>query len=90
MKILILSDSHGDVETLNLVTANETPDMIIFLGDGIKDAEQLSKNYPGIQMLKVLGNMDIQAGSTDSEELIKYAEICGRRFIITHGHMFIT
>jgi putative phosphoesterase len=74
---------------MNFVTAKETPDMIIFLGDGIEDAEQLGKKYPDIQMIKVLGNMDLINGSAASEELIKYAEICGRRFIITHGHMFI-
>ena len=86
MKIVIFSDSHGDVETMCGVVEKEKPDMIIYLGDGIEDADQLNKKYPDIPMIKNLGNMDSEK---EDEEWIKFAEICGKRFIMTHGHTFI-
>jgi putative phosphoesterase len=88
IKVIIFSDSHGDVETMRGVTEKEKPDIIIFLGDGIADAEKLSEKYPRINFIKVLGNVDSKNDS-ENEEWIKFAEICGKRFIITHGHTFI-
>jgi len=85
MKILVLSDSHGDFATMCDVVENEQPDMIIFLGDGIADADKISQEFPDIQMIKNLGNADPQK---EGEECIKYAEICGKRFMMTHGHTF--
>jgi len=86
MKIVIFSDSHGDVETMCVVVKKEIPDMIIHLGDGIADAEQINDKYPDIEMIKVLGNVD---SNNEDEEWIKIVEISGKRFIITHGHTFI-
>jgi putative phosphoesterase len=85
MKILIFSDSHGDSVTMCGVVDKEQPDMIIYLGDGIADAEEASQKYPNIQMIKNLGNID---SKKEDEEWIKYAEICGKRFMMTHGHTF--
>jgi len=85
LKIVIFSDSHGDVETMSGVVEKEKPDIVIFLGDGIADAEQIDEKYQDIKMIKVLGNMD----SDDEEEWIKFTEIYGMRFILTHGHTFI-
>ena len=42
MKILIFSDSHGDVDIMRDIVEKEKPDMIIHLGDSIKDAEKLN------------------------------------------------
>ncbi len=85
MKILIFSDSHGDVKTMCGAIESEKPDMIIHLGDGIADVKALSERYPDVQMIHNLGNVDSNA----DEEWIKLAEICGKRFIMTHGHTFI-
>ena len=86
MKICIFSDSHGDSGTMCGVVEKERPDMIIYLGDGIEDAEELSRRYPDIEIVKNLGNVDSRK---EDEEWIKYAEICGKRFMMTHGHTFI-
>ena len=59
--------------------------MIIHLGDSIKDAEELQNKYPNIEIIKNLGNVDSQK---EDEEWIKYAEICDKRFMMTHGHTF--
>jgi len=87
MKILIFSDSHGDSDTMCSTTEKEQPDMIIYLGDGIEDAEKLGRKYPDIEIIKNLGNVDSEK---QDEEWLKYAEICGKRFMMTHGHTFFT
>ena len=86
MKILIFSDSHGDVDIMCGVIEKEKPDMIIHLGDSIADAEQLQNKYPDIEMIKVLGGIDSQK---EDEEWIQHVEICGKRFMLTHGHTFL-
>ena len=68
------------------VTEKENPDMIIYLGDGISDAEELSAKYPNIKMIKILGGID---SDKEEEEWIKVVEICGKRFVLTHGHKHI-
>jgi len=88
MKILIFSDSHGDLKTMCDVAEKEQPNIIIYLGDGIADAEEVGRRYPDIQMIKNLGNIDID--SQEDEEWIKYTEICGKRLMMTHGHTFYT
>lgn len=85
MKILIFSDSHGDVEIMCEVIEKEKPDMIIHLGDSIADAEQLSNKYPNIKIIKNLGNSD---SNKENDEWIQYIDICGKRFMLTHGHIF--
>ena len=37
MKVVIFSDSHGDVEIMVQVIEKEKPEMIIHLGDGKAD-----------------------------------------------------
>ena len=86
MKILIFSDSHGDVETMVSVVENEKPEMIIHLGDSITDAEELHNKYTDIEMIKILGGIDSQK---ENEEWIQFTEICGKRFMLTHGHTFL-
>lgn len=85
MKILIFADSHGDSATMCSAVEKQQPDMIIYLGDGITDAELVNQKYPDIQMIKNLGNKD---STKEDEEWIKYTEICGKRFMMTHGHTF--
>ena len=87
MKILIFSDSHGDYETMHSITEKEIPDMIIHLGDGMAEAEQLKTKHPDIEMITCLGNKDPEHGD---EELIKCMEVCGKRFVMTHGHTLIS
>jgi len=85
MKILIFSDSHRDSTTMCIAVEKEQPDMIIYLGDGIADTEEVSRRHHDIKIIKVLGSLD---SNKDDEEWVKYAEICGKRFMLAHGHTF--
>ena len=61
MRILIISDTHGDVRNLAYVIREFGPriDRILHLGDGAADLEKLrSKISPSIPCEAVRGNMD--------------------------------
>lgn len=90
MKILVLSDSHGDGDTLlRIVEAHQAEiDGLIFLGDGAEEIVELSYIYPDLPIYSVTGNNDrIQRGGRVSFPLERVVEIMGRRIYLTHGHI---
>ena len=86
MKILVFSDSHScPNRILKAVNAhNGKCDLIIFLGDGLKDLDVISTKYPEIPIIKVKGNCDYFSSSDVLEESI--LDLDGIRVLITHGH----
>lgn len=86
MKILVMSDMHGRSENFEKAIENE-PDAknIIFLGDGIKKAEELSYIYGDKNFYMVAGNCD---GLFGFEPAVKIITISGFKILITHGHTF--
>lgn len=84
MKIVVFSDSHGEIEPMFSAVTDESPDIIIHLGDNVSDAEELHRMYPGPALLVVAGNCDLASIESRITEL----EISGRRLILTHGHTF--
>ncbi len=79
--ILVLSDSHGNLNNMILAVKRMQPDGIIHLGDCWADAEQLRKKFPRIPMEQVPGNCDGEHGFLE-----RVLEIEGRRVMICHGH----
>lgn len=86
MKVLILSDSHGDVEIMLQIIEKEKPDAMIHLGDGKADVEKVREDYPKMPIYNVPGNVD---SSRPYEQWIKVEEIQGMRFVLVHGHLMI-
>jgi len=84
VKILVVSDSHGEKSSMLRALEVESPDMIIHLGDYIKDCNIIYTNYPDLSIRSVRGNGDYFSAGNDTEEFIVY----GKRFFITHGHLF--
>ncbi len=84
MKILVFSDSHGDVRTMVSVCEHEKPGLIMHLGDHYADAEQLSYEYTKAEIVKVPGNTDFGVLHSST----KMHEVCGKRIMLTHGHAF--
>lgn len=82
MRILCASDAHGNIR--NLITAIDDlkPNAVIFTGDGSREVENLSYTMD-IPFYIVKGNCDFG----DYEPLI-ITEIKGKRFFITHGHLY--
>lgn len=62
----------------------ENPDVIFHLGDHVSDAEDLSYALNTVDFYRVKGNCDF--GAQAPETIL--TELCGKRFFLTHGHLF--
>lgn len=85
MKLLLVSDSHHQLNYMRLAVGYEQPDAVIHLGDCIIDADELALEYPGLPVLSVRGNCDI-CGKNRAEELVRTFE--GVRVFGIHGHRY--
>jgi len=84
MKILVLSDSHGSRNNMLKTIALESPDWIFHLGDNDKDCSDIELSYPEIPLRTIRGNCDRLSAGLDIDEF----ELEGKRFFVTHGHLF--
>ena len=82
MKILVLSDSHGNVDNMARCVEMIQPRHILHLGDCIRDAEALQDLFPEIPLTCVPGNCDW--GRTEQAEVL--CELGGKRILLMHGH----
>lgn len=84
MKILVLSDSHGNCENLERAYEKEQPDVVLHLGDGEDDFAYLLQQDPFVTACHVRGNCDVGSQS-ETEKTVQYG---GYRFFMTHGHKY--
>ena len=78
MRILVLSDSHGCVEPMEQCVERVQPQVILHLGDCVRDAQRLEERYPQIPLLGVPGNCDY--GGLDQPE--RLTELGGVRILM--------
>ncbi len=84
MKILVLSDSHGNTQPMLDAVFDEDPQQIVHLGDHSRDCAALLEAYPRIQLRSVRGNCDGRAREPDWDEFVTD----GKRIFMTHGHLY--
>ncbi|RKD28983.1 metallophosphoesterase [Thermohalobacter berrensis] len=85
MKILVVSDTHGDIHKCTEILEKEkSVDLFIHLGDYTKDVNQIKEKF-NITILNVRGNCDYLDYNTPEEEIIK---VNGKRILLTHGHRY--
>lgn len=82
MKLLILSDSHGNLANMVAAVEKERPDMVLHLGDCWRDAQELHYAYPELSLEQVPGNCDFVQGEV--QERLMTVEGC--RIMFCHGH----
>ena len=82
-RILVLSDSHGNLNNMIFAVKSTAPDLIIHLGDCWGDAGQLKQKFSAIPMERVPGNCDY-TGEEEKRVLL----IEGKRLMICHGHTY--
>ncbi len=82
MKILVLSDSHGNVDNMVRCVEMVQPRHVLHLGDCIRDAEELQRRFPELPMTMVPGNCDW--GRSEQGEVL--LELGGARILMMHGH----
>jgi hypothetical protein len=84
MKILVLSDTHGDIEKAKeVIKKHKDIDLIIHCGDFIYDALELQKTTSK-EIIMVKGNCD---GARGDNDYIKYKTPYGY-LLIAHGHQY--
>lgn len=85
MKVLVLSDSHGNIANMIRAVEREAPRMVFHLGDCWRDGERLHDRFPELPLEQVYGNCDYFRGSREAEKLL-YLE--DKRVLLCHGHTY--
>ena len=89
MKILVMSDSHGDAAAMTKVLkrCEDRVDMCVFLGDGVDAAQYALSLFPRLPRVVVSGNCDsarLAPSSAFPDEALFEAD--GVTFLCMHGH----
>lgn len=89
MKILIVSDSHGNNCPLRTAIMKEKPDMLIHLGDAEYSPSEIASwaGSPKTPCIVVKGNCDIYSRDTSALRNDAVFDLKGHRIYCTHGHM---
>ena len=89
MKILIVSDTHGNIELLESVIKRYrlSVDMVIHLGDHLADFNGVMQDFPTMARLGVLGNCDFAWMQTGARFEGSFSAE-NRRIFYTHGHKY--
>ena len=82
MTVLVLSDSHGNVDNMIRAVERVQPHRVLHLGDCQRDLAALQAQFPDIPMEGVPGNCD-WGSCGQPEQLI---ELGGVRIFMLHGH----
>ena len=84
MKILVVSDSHRQVEKLVMAVELEKPELVLHLGDHDSDAIALERLKPNVVVCYVRGNCD----SFSDSALVYQSCIDGVKIFAAHGHKY--
>ena len=86
MRILVFSDTHGSISNcVKVIDAIQKVDMIIHLGDILRDVDDLNALYPDIPIVYVCGNNDFHRGNVPYDKMV---EVEDKKIFITHGHLY--
>lgn len=85
MKILVVSDTHGDFKAMQSAVLQQNKAEVIFhLGDGEEQAEDIKLAYNNKMLINVHGNCDW--GSM--LPAVEIRTIDGKKIMATHGHYY--
>ncbi len=87
MKLVVFSDSHGNIRDMIDIVKQRKSDIyaVIHLGDCMKDADALSREFPLMPVCTVSGNCDgfFLSEMCDTEKTVEFA---GVKIFVCHGH----
>ncbi len=85
MRILVVSDSHGDYNNLKKAIASQpSAEVIVHCGDGAKEIEELKTELTDKQIVAVRGNCDWSSMLPPVESVT----VGGKKLFVTHGHLY--
>ena len=82
MLLAVFSDSHGAAAPMAAAVEQYHPDRVIFLGDGVRDAEKVRLRFPEIPFTILRGNCDRDPGYEDRA----FLKLEGVGVFAAHGH----
>lgn len=82
MLLAVFSDSHGNVRRMADAVAQYKPDCVLFLGDGVRDAERVRAQHPETGFIILRGNCD-RDYSYEGTALLRLE---GVGIFAAHGH----
>lgn len=82
-RVLVISDSHGNLGDLIEIYEKSKADIIIFSGDCDLDLEYFIHIYKNINYIAVKGNCDFLPNNKEMELMIE-----GLKIIVTHGDLY--
>lgn len=87
MKILVYSDSHGEISNIVEIYEREKPNFIISAGDYAEDFREFTFSYRDliVNHRVVKGNCDSFEKNYRDEEIFLLE---GRKIFLTHGHTY--
>ena len=87
MKILVISDTHGNIMNAVRLLESSGFDYCIHLGDVVRDCEDLESIFPRQKFIFVKGNNDFwtRDASFPDERTFTLGK---KKFFICHGHKF--
>jgi putative phosphoesterase len=80
--LTVFSDTHGDTDNAAAAVRRVRPDIIVHLGDCVRDAEALRCLFPDIELHMVRGNNDFASRAP----LTDFFPAGGKKLFLTHGH----
>ena len=85
MRILVISDTHGDISGFEFALSQQKKaDLVIHLGDCERDVDDVKDLFPDKQFINVSGNCDFGSVTPPEGETV----ICSKRIFYTHGHTY--
>ena len=86
MAILVVSDSHGNLERIieAIETNKNDVERVFFLGDGIDDIKIAEDMYKDLEFDYVQGNNDFYSTVPEEKEVL----VNGKKILLTHGHLY--
>lgn len=84
MKLAVFSDTHGSTDGMVAAARRVAPDVLIHLGDHIRDAWALRAAFPALPLYAVAGNCDYTSREPDTQVLL----LGSVRVLLTHGHRY--
>lgn len=84
MKLLIVSDSHGNRTHLRRALELEKPQAVFHLGDGRPDILAAMSDLPEVPLYSVAGNCDRRCRLPEVQQVT----VAGLQILMAHGHTF--
>lgn len=85
MRILVVSDTHGDTRNLiETIRCNSKAEVIIHCGDGADDVSEVKALFSDRMFISVRGNCDLCCDAPYTESIT----LEGKKLLVTHGHLY--